>query len=249
MTPTKSSYTVDTSKTGSETTAETINPRELTLWRIIRKNSDNTFDAISEYTTQKSIEMKGYIAYKYYTGYLNVLASQYENSNYTKGSRNPGYNGQTETITNSSKFDGTNSAIPWTSSTTTTLNQKPSNEYLGGGDTLYSTDVTLIRNVYGTISANNKYNSVSPSASYYLSSRKYTYSANVNGGTNSIGYFDSVVASSNDSLYYNQLRVNLYGTRWSDSNNSWSIRPILVFKNTISPTSGSGTKTSPYVLN
>ena len=174
---------------------------------------------------------------------------KYENSNYTKGSRNPGYNGQTETITNSSKFDGTNSAIPWTSSTTTTLNQKPSNEYLGGGDTLYSTDVTLIRNVYGTISANNKYNSVIPSASYYLSSREYTYSANVNGSTNSIGYFNGVVASSNDSLYHEQLRVNLYGTRWSDSNNRWSIRPILVFKNTISPTSGSGTKTSPYVLN
>ena len=39
MTPTKSSYTTDKSKTGYSST-QTINPQELNLWRVIKINND-----------------------------------------------------------------------------------------------------------------------------------------------------------------------------------------------------------------
>ena len=113
MTPTKSSYTTDTSKTGY-TSTQTINPQELNLWRVISLNDDGTVDVVSEHISSTAIYFKGQTGYQNLVGYLNLLAIQYENSTYTKSSRAFGYNGQTEYITDTSKF--TNPA-PWTCST------------------------------------------------------------------------------------------------------------------------------------
>ena len=143
MTPTKSSYTTDTSKTGY-TSSQTINPRELNLWRVISINDGGTVDIISEHISSTAVYFKGQTGYQNFVGYLNVLASQYENSTYTKGSRHFGYNGQTEYITDTSKF--TNPA-PWACSTGGSCNPIESQ---GGGDKLYTKDYNLVKNVLGT---------------------------------------------------------------------------------------------------
>ena len=212
MTPTKSSYTTDTSKTGY-TSTQTIKPQELNLWRVIKLNDDGTVEMISEHVYSTAIYFKGQTGYQNFVGYLNVLASQYENSTYTKGSRYFGYNGQTEYITDTSKF--TNPA-PWTSSTADN-----SNEASGGGDTLYTTDYNLINTVLGTRVAAKPGGS---SATYWIASRYYNYSAS------STNYFwsgrsvDAYGSTSNSILYYYN------SPSFSANNYSNSLRPIVVLK-------------------
>ena len=211
MTPTKSSYTTDTSKTGY-TSTQTINPQELNLWRVIKLNDDGTVEMISEHVSSVAIYFRGQTGYQNFVGYLNVLASQYENSTYTKGSRYFGYNGQTEYITDTSKF--TNPA-PWTSSTGSSTVESQ-----GGGDTLYTTDYNLINTVFGTIVSTKPGGS---SASYWIASRYYGYSSS----TSYIWYGRVVVTSG--SLY----RSSLY--RYDSSSfitgiSSNSLRPIVVLK-------------------
>ena len=62
MTPTKSSYKIDTSKTGfhgmddyGSGSTQTINPQELKLWRVISINPDGTVDMISEHVSSTRI--------------------------------------------------------------------------------------------------------------------------------------------------------------------------------------------------
>ena len=212
MTPTKSSYTTDTSKTGY-TSTQTINPQELNLWRVIKLNDDGTVEMISEHVSSVGIYFRGQTGYQNLVGYLNVLASQYENSTYTKGSRYFGYNGQTEYITDTSKF--TNPA-PWTSSTGSSTVESQ-----GGGDTLYTTDYNLINTVLGTRLATKP---VSGSDSYYwMASRYYDYSSSARY------YWRGRYVSTSDSSGSNYL----YGYNSSSFNtnaNYSSLRPIVVLK-------------------
>ena len=212
MTPTKSSYTTDTSKTG-DTSTQTINPQELNLWRVIRINDDGTVDIISEHVSSIAIYFKGQTGYQNFVGYLNVLASQYENSTYTKGSRYFGYNGQTEYITDTSKF--TNPA-PWTSSTGSSTVESQ-----GGGDTLYTTDYNLINTVLGTRVATKP---GSGSGSYYwMASRYYGYSSSTY-----YNWYGRYVATSGSIV-----GSNLYGyssSSFSTYSNGYSLRPIVVLK-------------------
>ncbi len=129
LTPTLSSYTTDISYTGY-TSTQTINPQELNLWRIISINDDGTVDIISEYVSSVDVYFKGLTGYQNFVGYLNLLASKYENSIFTVGSRYFGYNGQTEYITDISGF---NYPAPWTCSTGESCNPVESQ---GGGDNL-----------------------------------------------------------------------------------------------------------------
>ena len=211
MTPTKSSYTTDTSKTGY-TRTQTINPQELNLWRVIKLNDDGTVEMISEHVSSTDIYFKGQTGYQNLVGYLNVLASQYENSTYTKGSRYFGYNGQTEYITDTSKF--TNPA-PWTSSTGSSTVESQ-----GGGDTLYTTDYNLINTVLGTKVAAKPGGS---SASYWIASRYYYYSSS------SSYYWIGRYVRTSGFLYESRLYY------WSSSGFNSSIygnalRPIVVLK-------------------
>ena len=212
MTPTKSSYTTDKSKTGYSRT-QTINPQELNLWRVIKINDDGTVEMISEHVSSTEVYFEGKTGYQNFVGYLNVLARQYENSTYTIGSRHFGYNGQTEYITDTSKF--TNPA-PWTSSTGSSTVESQ-----GGGDTLYQKDYDLINSVLGTAVATepNGY-----ARAYWMASRYYIYDAasyyiwrgrNVNSsGSN---------GSSND--LYSYSSPSFYA-----DNDSNSLRPIVVLK-------------------
>ncbi len=167
MTPTKSSYTTSTSKTGY-TSSQTINPQELNLWRVISKNSDGTVDIISEHISSTSIYFNGKKGYQNFVGYLNVLASQYANSTYTTGSRYFGYNGQTEYITDISKF--TNPA-PWKCSTGKSCNPV---EKQGGGDTKYTKDYNLVNRILG-LDASKVNNG--KTADYWIASRYYVYNS------------------------------------------------------------------------
>ena len=211
LTPTKSSYSTDTTMTGY-TSSQTIYPKELNLWRVIKLNDDGTVEMISEHVSSVEVYFRGQTGYQNFVGYLNVLASQYENSTYTKGSRYFGYNGQTEYITDTSKF--TNPA-PWTSSTADN-----SNEASGGGDTLYTTDYNLINTVLGTRVAAKSGGS---SASYWIASRYYNYFSSTRYDWN--GRYVNPSGSSNSSILY---YYNSSSFRVSNVNNS--LRPIVVLK-------------------
>ena len=232
VTPTKSSYTTDTSKTGYSST-QTINPQELNLWRVIKINDDGTVEMISEYVSSIEVYFAGQTGYQNLVGYLNVLASQYENSTYTKGSRYFGYNGQTEYITDTSKF--TNPA-PWTCST------KDSGcntiESQGGGDNLYQKDYDLINNVLGTTSATDLNGSGS---FYWMASRSYYYSS-------STGYWwtGRYVNFSNSYLGNNYL-YEYDGSSFRANNISHSLRPVVVLKSGLKY-DGVGTKTNPMEI-
>ena len=237
MTPTKSSYTTDTSKTGYSST-QTINPQELKLWRVISKNSDGTVDMISEYVSTTSISFQGKSGFVNYIGYLNLLASQYENSTYTKSSRHFGYSSQTQYITDTSKF--ANSA-PWSCSTSADCSTIESQ---GGGDLLYQNDYNLVKNVLGTLVAKEVGStSSSSSGSYYLISSRYYY-------YNSSSYFNWQLRYLNSSGTLKNSKVydcsGTGGLIISDYVNG-DLRPILTLKSGLKY-SGSGTEDDPYKL-
>ena len=228
MTPTKSSYTTDKSKTGYSST-QTIDPQELNLWRVISINDDGTVEMISEHVSSTVVGFEGQTGYQNLVGYLNVLASQYENSAYTTGSRYFGYNGQTEYITDTSKF--TNPA-PWTSSTGSNTVESQ-----GGGDTLYQKDYDLINNVLGTRVATTPNGS---SAYYWMASRYYGYS-------DSTFYYWSGRSVNTSGSNFTRGLYNCYGSSLYAYNDSRSLRPIVVLKSGLKY-DGVGTKNNPMEI-
>ena len=245
-------YPTDTSKTGYNS-VQYIYPKQLNLWRVIKKNDDGTIDMVSEYVSSIGVYFSGATGYANFVGYLNVLANQYQNSKYTIRARAMGYNGQTEYITDTSYFDGTSmkAATEWTSSTTNTVNQMPTNESLGGGDTMYQKDVDLVNNAIGQLWAykcNNDTICSNPSTTkttYWLASRLYFYSANnyfIYAGRKYYSYYDSNFLTSDNILGY-------FTDHWGNNSNNNAIRPIVTLKKGIKASSGEGTQASPYILN
>ena len=235
MTPTLTSYTTDKSKTGY-TSTQTINPSELNLWRVLKVNSNGTIEMISEYTSSTSISFKGQTGYQNFVGYLNVLASKYENSKYTSGSRYVGYNGQTQYITDTSKLTN-NTTAPWTSSTgSSTI------ESQGGGETLYQNDYNLIQNVLGIVTANKI--GTTDSNNYWIASRYYVYDSS------KLWYYELRYVNAAYNISSNILYTCLYG---SCSNNNFNVssalRPIVILKSGITYTPAIGTSDNPFVLN
>ena len=230
MKPTLSSYTTDTSKTGY-TETQTINPQELDLWRVISINDDGTVDIVSEHVSSTEVYFQGQTGYLNFVGYLNELASKYENSKYTKGSRYFGYNGQTEYITDTSKFAY---PAPWNCSTGESCNPIESQ---GGGDNLYTKDYNLVNSVLGTAVA-RKPNGIT--AYYWMASRYYYYSSATDYRWNERYVATSGSVISTKYLYY-------YDSSSFDSyNDNNYLRPILTLKSGLKYT-GSGTEDKPYV--
>ena len=234
MTPTKTSYTIDTSKTGTKT-AEQINPSELDLWRVINKKNDGTIEIISEYVSSVGISFSGKDGYINYVGYLNTIANQYQNSKYTIGSRYMGYNGQTEILTDLSAINETsNTVAPWSCSTGASCNPEESK---GGGDKLYQNDTNLVTNALGTLIAHNA-NDHTTASYYWLASRYYYYSS-----ASCKIFRGSTVSKSGSVSTSDILKFNC-----SSGSGSYSIRPILTLKSGISASSALGTIDDPYVL-
>lgn len=232
MTPTLTSYTTDTSKTGY-TSTQTINPSELNLWRVLKVNSNGTIEMISEYTSSTDVYFRRQTGYQNLVGYLNVLASKYENSKYTSGSRYVGYNGQTEYITDTSKI--TSTTAPWTSSTGSSTVESQ-----GGGDTLYQNDYNLIKNVLGTAVA-NKVGTTSAN-NYWLASRYYIYNYST------FWFYDGRYIHVDG--YMNYIGMYLYSNgSFNGYDSSNALRPIIILKSGINYAPALGTSDDPFVLN
>ena len=233
MTPTSTSYTVTTAMTGYSK-AQTINPSELNLWRVISINSDGTMDLVSEYVSSTNVYFQGKTGYQNYISSLNQIASQYTNPKYTIASRHMGYNGQTGTITDTSALDST--TVPWTSSTSSSMTS--SDEAKGGGDIGYKRDYNLIKSVLGTAKANKA--GTTTSMFYWLASRSFYY------GSSSYWIFRGRKVITDGSLNVSSLRGYSSGG-FSINYDSHAVRPIITLKSGLTP-SGSGTSSSPYVL-
>ncbi len=241
-TPEKTSYSISTSLTGYNT-IQTINPSELNLWRVIRKNSDGSIDLVSEYLSSTQVSFKGKEGYKNYIGTLNILAKQYESSNITNGSRNPGYNGQTEYISDETMLNKT--TAPWSQSTDPYNSSKGSErEAQGGGDVLYNSDINLV-----SAACNNSLRAYVINSSrewmYFVSSRYYTPTSN--------GWSYDVKAINNGEVI-SAVRVKLsylyfYNSNYNESSISGALRPIVILKSGIQASSGDGTKGSPWKVN
>lgn len=227
MTPAKTSFKIPKTLTGY-TSDQTINPSELTLWRVIRINSDSTVDMVAVNISSSKVYFTGLNGYLNLIGTLNYIAQQYENPKYTIGSRHTGYINQTEYITNTSKFTYPPSLTATTSNT--------NNESVGGGDWLYTTDVDLIRSTFGYVQAAIVNGSAS---NYWLASRVYVYHSTTSYAWNS---FD---IASTGSIENSCIYKYLNGFVSCDYGNH--IRPIVTLGTNIRGT-GSGTSASPYVL-
>lgn len=228
MRPVKSFYKTDTSKTGY-TKSQIINPQELNLWRVIKINDDKTVEMISEYVSSTEIYFEGKTGYQNLVGYLNVLAKQYENSTYTKGARYFGYDGQTEYISDTSKFLD---KAPWESSTS---NNTVENQ--GGGDILYQNDYNLVNTVLKNSEATKPEDK--NKSNYWIASRSYNYFSSIHYQWSG-RYINSFGQVSSDSLYFKKENLQ-------KGSSSYSLRPILILKSEIK-CDGVGTKEFPMKL-
>ena len=250
ITPSASTFTISSSITGYPS-SQTINPQELTKWRIIKVNACNV-EVVSEYTSSTEVDFRGIIGYRNYVGALNIVASAYENPTFTIGSRMIGYDGQTEFINDMVAFDGSNTDAPSNSNT-----PKPTSgtgqEYSGGvlGDTLYLADYISIGNVYKNDTSNDygstglkayDVSSTSTARNYHLNSRYYTYTKY------RYDFYPHYLRSTSGGIVYEfRMRACIEG-EWEESIYTNRVRPILVLKSGLTVKSGSGTLNSPYVL-
>lgn len=249
MTPTTTTYPVDTSVTGYTSTQDNITPSELNLWRVININDDCTVEVVSEYVSTTNVGFRGKTGYVNYVGYLLELAKQYANTAYTlnpNDSETPdgafrivGYNGQTKTITDTTKIDDTTLG-----SRTNGLGWNPSlslvtDETLGGGDSGYGRDIYLLNNAGVKDVAYKK--GTTTRTSYWIASRLYNWIST------SLWYFCARDMSSYGSVVNTSL-ANWNNGSFNEDNNSYALRPIVTLKSGLTPT-GSGTASSHYILN
>ena len=224
MKPPLKAFTTDKTKTGYSS-AQTIYPYRVDLWRVIKVNNDGTIEMVSNEPASEEINFYGKAGYMNYIGYLNVLASKYENSKYTVGSRHMGYSNQIEYLTDDTKL---NEMRPWTCSTGESCH--PENyESLGGGDFGYVNDINLVQNVYGKLGSTYK---------YFIASRTYE------GSTSGLWYFRPRYVEDN-------LKAENLVWGYTDISGAYSyfhLRPILILKSSINYKLSTGTINDPFVL-
>ena len=228
---------------------QTINPSELTLWRIIKTNIDGSFEAISEYTSSTNISFRGATGYKNIVGALQSIAQQYAKAGYTKSTRMFGYGGQTLFISDTSAFDGSSTTAPSTTSTPTTeVGEEFNNGVLG--DTLHLNDYQLVKDVYSSNKTRYGTNglkayrvdSPTTATSYWTASRFYYY-----GDATVFGFRGRYILDSGTSSVAAVLRQ--YQTGWIDGTYSYALRPIITIKPDLVISGGEGTINDPYTFN
>ena len=246
MTPTSTSYTPPGELTGcmndANCTQNTLNPSELNLWRVIKKNDDGTIEMVSEYVSSKTVSFYGKTGFINLVGGLNTIAAQYTNSKYVQNTRHIGYSNQTENLTDTSKLDQT--TAPWNSRTSdpeiwigcdrdSYLCGK--DEDKGAGDIGYETDYNLINTVLGTMVGK------SPNGEallYWLASREFAIEG---ADINMNFYFCGRGVTEEGSI--RPWSNGLIGWR-NKSESKWthgrSIRPILTIKSNVLLVSGDG---------
>ena len=231
----------------------TINPSELNLWRVIRKNDNGTIEVVSEYVSGTKVSFYGKTGYINLVGALNTIAAQYTNEKYVQSTRHMGYSNQTEKITDTSKLD--QMSAPWFLSTTWSeggqlfSHEQVSNcdrekglcgdyENLGAGDLGYIMDYTLVNKINGLMGRNSN----ELASEYFLASRYY-YSYDKNKDWWSRG----VAAITEEGIV-----TFKYFEHWSYNTYNWSyntyigncveiaIRPIITLKSDVQLASGDG---------
>ena len=186
-----------------------------------------------------NVGFRGLVGYKNYVGYLNTIASHYETSGVTVGSRHFGYSNQTEIISSDTYFVN---PAPWTCATGGSCSPDPDDyEAYGGGDTGYLDDYDLVNTVLGKREANKVGTSVS--SEYCMASRYYSYA-----GVNTYGWYARIVSTGtvyNKELYY----YSLYNSdlTFITSNSYCSVRPIVTLSANLTY-SGLGTKDFPMEI-
>lgn len=242
MTPSLNSYTTDPDMTGYS--AETINPQELNIWRVISVNADGTYDAVSEYVSSVGVHFVGTTGYKNYIWYLNVLASKYENSDFTVGSRYLGYDAQTEYLTDTSAFDGTKNTTNWRGTFGSDASYNELYESQGHGDLSWD-ELYLIQSIYdiyGRVGGARAYKvGTTEDTSYWFASRIFSWNSDIQF------YFCGAIIKSNGAYTYESSCLRGYQSGWSDYSPAFSLRPVVVLKSSL-VAKGKGTLDSPYVL-
>ena len=255
LVPDSSSYTIPASSTGHDTD-QTITPNELTLWRIIAKNADNSYDAVSEYISSTSVFFQGETGFVNFVGTLQTIASQYAKTGYTQATRMIGYDGQTLNTTNRNYIRGSYYETP-------SPTEGTGEEFFqgAGGDTLYLKDYLLVSNLYKTdptYGSNGltayKVNNQTPSGNDYWISSRATYDAGMFFVAYTLRvrevFYNSYI---NDSTFYHADMYsydNEEGTPYeSQRYDEASVRPIITIKPNLKIDGGSGTKIDPYNLN
>ena len=240
MTPTATSYTIPTSVTGY-TSAQTINPSELNLWRVIKVNDDGTVEMVSDKVSSKVVTFRGKDGYINFVGGLNTIAAQYTDGKHVLRTRHIGYSNQTETITDTSMLS--EAPAPWTKTTlsgwtATSSGFTEAEEAQGAGDIGYTADYQLVNAVYGSMEANNPSGTVK---SYWLASRRFDYI------DSTYWLFNGRCVLTSGSL----SNYNLYDyySGFGENSGDYAVRPIVTLKSTAEKLSGSGTSSSPYILN
>ncbi len=216
-----------------------INPSELNLWRVIRKNNDGTLDLVSEYVSSTNVYFYGKEGYRNYIGALNIIARSYETPDVTIRSRYIGYDGQTEMILDDTVLNS--KLFPETTSVSNSP-KRSKREALGGGDLLYATDEELIKAACGSFRAKDIMTK-SIEQDYWLGSRYFNKSSD--GGSLNIRIVHISGGIYGGPLYYmgneNDIRNN---------DHRRMIRPIVTLKSEIQSISGNGkSETSAWKIN
>ena len=273
MTPTLTTFTTDTTKTGY-VVEQTFSPSKINLWRVIKINGDDTYEIISvgvggasgKVAYQDAVVFAESVGYKNFVGYLNELASKYENSDYTMGSRHFGYSNQTEYL----PYVSTNDEC-------STDGNCAHHENVGGGDTGYTTDINLVMTALGTLlpetdtfthhyvleneevpGAPTIDETIVAQATYFVASRYYHYfypylitlearkiSGNISTTDNLTGETTMMTESARlTSTTISRYYSGSYIKGWSTGA---GLRPILILKPNLTYT-GKGTKDEPYIV-
>ncbi len=220
MTPTSSSTSISSSLTGCGGN-QTINPSELNLWRVIKKNDDGTIDVISNSVSKEELSLCGEVGYRNLINSLNTIANYYKNDMFTVNARHMGYKNQTNVIVGD-LYKGTLST-----------NQSNNNgifETSGGGDLLYQSDYDLTNSAVGTLTAKKADGTIT---SYWLASRNYyaNSAAGYSYGARIVGNSGAVSGSTLTFVDHGETGNNEF---------SYSIRPILTLKGSLLIGSGDG---------
>ncbi len=94
-TPSNTSFSYEIGDQGWSMSSK-LNPSEMNLWRVIRKNSNGTVDIVSEYVSSSKIYFDRSSGFSIYIEKLTEISKAYEDPTYTIGSRHMGYDTSNE---------------------------------------------------------------------------------------------------------------------------------------------------------
>ena len=240
MTPTSTSYTPPGELTGcmndANCTQNTLNPSELNLWRVIKKNDDGTIEMVSEYVSSKTVSFYGKTGFINLVGGLNTIAAQYTNSKYVQNTRHIGYSNQTEKLTDTSALIKTEPSWEKNTIHETGWSDCDRNLYLcgvdeslGAGDIGFEIDYNLVNTACGSMIAKNQSDL---ETSYWIASRLSSY------GNESFWGFGATRVLPSGARYWASLYD--YKNNFINYESSYAVRPILTVKYDVLLASGDG---------